>query len=159
MDLRAIHQNPASPGSAKDLVSMSHVDEVYAVEPWLSIRWDRERTCVHAEWTGFANSVQFRAGTMKILDAIKAKGAGSLVSDNRKLEGVTNQDQLWIRDTWVPLAVVDGLKRIAVVVPRHGLGKIASEEIIGRFGKSTFVTNTFESADAALKWVAASGAD
>jgi len=134
---------------------MAPVDEVYARERWLSIRWDRDRMCVHAEWTGFANSAQFRAGTMKILDAIKSKSAGSLLSDNRKLEGVTNEDQLWIRDTWVPLAVEDGLMRIAVVVPPRGLGKIASEEIIARFEKSTFVTNTFESVDEALRWVAA----
>jgi hypothetical protein len=134
-------------------VRATRVDEVYATEGWLSIRWDRECRCVHAEWTGFANSIQFRAGTMKILDAIKENGASSLVSDNRRLEGVTTQDQLWIRDTWVPLAVADGLRRIAVVLPRRGLGKIASEEIIGRFGKSTFVTSTFESTDEALAWL------
>jgi hypothetical protein len=51
------------------------------------------------------------------------------------------------------VAVAAGLKRIAVVVAHRGLGKIASEEIIGRFGTTRFVTNTFESADEALKWV------
>jgi hypothetical protein len=116
--------------------------------------WDREHACVLAEWTGFANSAQFRDGTLKILEALRDKHAALLISDNRKLEGVVDEDQLWLRDTWVPVAVAAGLKRIAVVVAHRGLGKIASEEIIGRFGKTKFVTNTFESGNEALKWVA-----
>jgi hypothetical protein len=134
-------------------MSTSRVEQVYAVEPWLSIRWDREHACVHAEWTGFANSAQFRDGTLRILEALRDKQASLLISDNRKLEGVVDEDQLWLRDTWVPVAVAAGLKRIAVVVAHRGLGRIASEEIIGRFGKTTFITNTFESPDEALKWV------
>jgi hypothetical protein len=122
-------------------------------EPWLSIRWDGGRQCVHAEWKGFCNSVQFRDGTLTILAAIRERHAASLVSDNRRLEGVTNEDQLWLRDTWVPLAVSHGLKRIAVVLARYGLGKIASEEIISRFGATDFVTRTFDSLDEALSWV------
>ncbi len=90
---------------------------------------------------------------MTILEAIRERHAASLVSDNRRLEGVTNEDQLWLRDTWVPLAVSRGLKRIAVVLARYGLGKIASEEIISRFGSTDFVTRTFDSLDEALSWV------
>jgi hypothetical protein len=97
-------------------------------ERWLRIDWDPEHSCVYAEWKAFANSSEFRASTTKILDAIRARRADSFVSDNRRLEGIADQDQLWLRDTWVPMAVAAGVKRIAVVVPHHGLGKIASEE-------------------------------
>lgn len=83
-------------------MSTSQVGQVYAVEPWLSIRWDPEHACVHAQWTGFANSAQFRDGTLKILEALRDKHAALLISDNRKLEGVVDEDQLWLRDTWVP---------------------------------------------------------
>jgi len=76
-----------------------------------------------------------------------------LVSDNRRLEGVADEDQLWLRDTWVPMAVAAGLKRIGVVVAHHGLGKTASENIITRFGKTEFVTPMFASAADALDWV------
>jgi len=109
---------------------------------------------VYAEWQGFANSVEFRASTMAILDAIRKQNAAALVSDNRRLEGVQDPDQLWLRDTWMPLAVAAGVKRIAVVLPRHGLGKLASEEIIGRFGKTAFVTRTFSEASEATEWAA-----
>ena len=94
---------------------------------------------------------------MKILDAIRERHSDALISDNRRLEVVTNEDQLWIRDTWVPQAAAAGLKRIAVVLAHQGLGKFASQEIINRFPKMVFVTRTFDSVDEAQKWVASEG--
>lgn len=93
---------------------------------------------------------------MRILDAIRGSGAASLVSDNRRLEGVANQDQLWIRDTWVPQAASAGLKRIAVVIAHRGLGKIASEEILSQLTPGVFATRTFTTVSEAMEWVAES---
>lgn len=128
-------------------------DEVYSDAPYMSIRSDPERNCVVAEFKAFATSAEFRRGTMKILDAITERHADTLISDNRKLEVVTDADQMWIRDTWVPIAVAAGLRRIAVVLAKQGLGKFASQEIISHFPDSTFVTRTFDSLDEARKWV------
>jgi hypothetical protein len=47
---------------------------------------------------------------MAILDAIRKRSVAALVSDNRGLEGVADQEQLWLRDTWMPLAVDAGVK-------------------------------------------------
>jgi hypothetical protein len=135
------------------IVGASPAGDLYLNESWLSVRWDREHNCVHSEWKGFANSVEFRKGTMRTLEAIRDKNAGSLVSDTRRLEVVTNEDQLWMRDTWVPLAVAAGLKRIALVVANQGLGKFAVQEIVSHVGPTTFVTRTFESLSEALEWV------
>jgi hypothetical protein len=121
----------------------------------MSIRWDDTHKCIHAEFKAFANSSEFRTGMLTILDATWDRQAASLVSDNRKLEGVANQDQLWLRDTWVPLAVAAGVKRIAVVLGSRGLGKVASEEIIRLLGKTLFVTKTFDSLTSANDWVLA----
>jgi len=129
-------------------------EDVHLNEPWLSVHWDGEHGCVHAEFKAFANSAEFRAGTEKILDAIRLRRAKALVSDNRGLEGVTQIDQLWLRDTWMPEAVAAGVARIAVVLAHRGLGRIASEDIISRFGKTEFVTRTFDSVPEALTWLA-----
>lgn len=127
--------------------------DVHSDEPWLSIRWYREHNCVLAEFKGFCTSAEFRVSTTKILDAIRERSAASLVSDNRRLEGVVDEDQLWLRDTWVPMAVSAGLERIAVVLAHHGAGKTASENIITRFGKTEFVMRTFASSADAMEWV------
>jgi hypothetical protein len=135
-------------------VSPSSKGDVFGDEPWLSVQADRSSRCVYAEWKGFANSSEFRSSLMRILEAVRASGAASLVSDNRRLEGVTAQDQLWIRDTWTPLAVDYGLTRIAVVVPQRGLGKIASEQILGQVEMKAFSTRTFTTVSEAIEWAA-----
>jgi hypothetical protein len=127
--------------------------DVYVDEPWLWIGWDRQHKCVHAEFKSFANSSEFRAGTTQILDLIRARKATALISDNRRLEGVTDLDQLWLRDSWMPMAVAAGVKRIAVVVASRGLGRVATEAVIGKFGKTAFETRMFESPPDALKWL------
>jgi hypothetical protein len=140
--------------------------EVYSDEPWLSIHLDREGKCVLSEWKGFSNSIEFRAGNLKVLEAIRHTTAASLFIDNRRLEGVTPTDQLWIRDTYIPLVAAAGLRRIALVQANHGLAKIATEEmlseakiateeILSRAGKVTVITRTFDSVGEALKWAVA----
>ena len=127
--------------------------DVFVDEPWLFMGWDRAHRCVFSGWKGFATSAELRAGMMKIVDAIRERHAASFVSDNRKLEMVANEDQLWIRDTWTPLAVAAGLKRIAVVLAQRGLGKIASEAVLSQIGKTAFVTRTFVTVARAIEWV------
>ena len=121
--------------------------------PWLSIEWNDERRYVYAEWKRFATSGEFRASTTRILEAIREKKSTALVSDKRRLEGVTDQDQLWIRDTWTPMAIDSGLKRIVVVVLRHGLGKIATEEILTQVEMKVFATRMFSTVSEAAEWV------
>jgi hypothetical protein len=127
--------------------------DVYSDEPWLSIRWDPEHRCVYAEFKGFANSAEFRASATKILDAIREKRAHLLISDNRGLEALGDEDQLWIRDTWTPLAVTAGVKRIGVVLAPTGLGRFVSQQIMSRIGNVEFVTRSFDSPAEAIEWI------
>ena len=134
------------------MASSSSAD-VFLDKPWRWIGWDRQRRCVHAEFKSFANSSEFRAGTTQILNLIRAHKAAALISANRRLEGVTDLDQLWLRDSWLPMAVAAGVEHIAVLVAPRGLGKLATEAIIGKFGKTSFETCMFESLADAEKWV------
>jgi hypothetical protein len=152
-----IEQQRAQPPTLRDHLKVSHSEDVHLSEPWLSIHWDSAGRYILADFKGFCNSGEFRAGTLQILAAIRARGASALISDNRGLEGVSIRDQLWLRDTWMPEAVVAGIRRIAVVLAHHGLGKVASTDIISKFGQTEFVTRTFESLPEAISWVSGNG--
>lgn len=135
-------------------MSTSRLDEVYADEPYLSIHLDREYKCVLSEWIGFSNSVEFRAGSMKVLEAIRDTHAVSMVIDNRRSEGVTPLDQLWIRDTFAPLMEAAGLRRIAIVVAKRGLARIATEDIRSQTAaRSDVATRMFGTVSEATEWV------
>jgi hypothetical protein len=127
--------------------------EVYLDEPWLSIWWDPACSCVHGEWKAFATSVEFRAGLMKGLDAIKHKKAAGYVSDTRKVKVIVHKDQQWVQETWIPLAVAAGLKRLALVTGNPGLGKTTVVELVDQVDDDTFL-RSFETVDDAFKWVA-----
>ena len=135
-------------------MSGSGSSDVHADLPYLYIAWDGEHNCIYVEFKGFATSAEFRSGTIKVIEAIRERNATSLISDNRRLEVVTNEDQLWLRDTLVPQAAATGLKRAALVVAHSGLGRYASQQIVNRLPDGLFVTRTFDSLDDAKTWVA-----
>ena len=115
--------------------------------------WDDVHKSVNAVWIGFFNTAEFREAATRLVEEIKARNATSSVNDIKKLEGVIHMDQLWIRDTWVPLAQASALKRIGVVAGIHGLAKFAADAMIKLVGIVNIQTRFFNSVDEAIKWV------
>jgi hypothetical protein len=127
--------------------------DVYVDEPWLTIWWDRSCNCVHGQWKAFATSAEFRAGLMKGLEAIKDKRATAYVSDTRKVKVIVQKDQAWVRETWIPLAVAEGLKRIALVTGAAGLGKTTVLEIVKQVDDEVLL-RSFDTLAEAFDWLA-----
>src|ERR1700730_10460640 len=100
-------------------------DAVYVDERWLLMRWDSEQECLLAEWKGFATSAEFRGALLKAIDVIRERNGTGFVTDTRKLELVSDADQRWLMTTWPPLAIAAGLKRLAIVMAKTGLSKMA----------------------------------
>jgi len=130
------------------------VRDLHFDDRWLSVSWNGEHRCIYALWKGFAKSDELRAGGEKILQAIRARQADALVSDNRRLVGLTAADQDWFSETWTPKAVRAGLRRIAVVLPTQGFGRFDSEDVLGRIGRRDFVTHAVDSMPEAFDWIA-----
>jgi hypothetical protein len=127
---------------------------VYLDKPYLSVRWHCESECLHVEWKSFATGLEFRFGTTRLLTAIKDSATTALVIDTRKLEPIALQDQVWIRDTWLPRAAAAGLRRFALVVARDGLGRSTIDEVRGNLGSASagFDSREFASLSEAIKW-------
>ena len=140
-------------------------DAVYVDEPWLLMHWDGEHGCLFAEWKGFATSAEFRGALLKALDAIREKRGAGFVTDTRKLELVSDDDQRWLVSTWPTLAIAAGLKRLAIVMAKTGLIKMAIQDMM-KAGPNpvssgagavdpAFQSRTFDSVADALSWVTA----
>lgn len=139
------------------VVNLTTSDGVYMDVSWLPMRWDPEYRCVVAEWKAFATSREFQDALMKALAVCRIKSAISFVNDTRKLELVSDEDQRWIRYTWAPLAIEAGVKRIAIVMAQHGLGKMAIDAMFkGRRNTGEQLdSRIFDSVQDALEWVGA----
>jgi hypothetical protein len=134
-------------------VSGSATDDVLVDESWLFMRWDHEHVGIFAEWKAFATSAEFRGALTKAIDVIRDRHALCFVNDTRKLELITDEDQRWILQTWAPLAVAAGLKRIAIVIARSGLSKMAVEEMFKEQAEARVESRTFDSLPEAMQWV------
>ena len=129
-------------------------NDVYVDEPYVSIRWDSVHQHVHSEWKGFANSEELRAALLKGLQAIIDNHAIAYMSDARKLKVIVHEDQRWIQEKWMPLALQAGLKRLAFVTADTGLGRLTIEDVVVLVHHHGLESRTFSSVAAARHWVA-----
>lgn len=65
---------------------------------------------------------------------------------------VVHDDQKWIEDTWLPLALEAGLKRIGVVTAASGLGKLTVEDVVGLVDDDGLLSRSFDSLAPAMRW-------
>jgi len=135
-------------------VSASPGDDVFVDKPWLFMRWDHEHGGIFAEWKAFATSEEFRGALTKVIEVIRDRRAVCFINDTRKLELITDEDQRWILETWTPLAVAAGLKRIAIVIAHTGLSKMAVETMFKEQASARVESRTFDSLPDAMQWVA-----
>jgi len=137
----------------KAYTSCINSDDIYVDEPYLSIRWDSVNNLVHAEWRAFANSAEFRAGLTKGIQAIRDHRAVAYVSDSRKVKVIVDEDQRWIKETWLPLATKAGLKRIGFVIADTGLGRLCVQDVANLCADHGLASRTFPTLEAARKFV------
>jgi hypothetical protein len=134
--------------------TMAQAADVYVDEPYLCLRWDSINQHVFTEWKGFANSAEFRASLLKGIEAIKDHHAATYLSDVRKFRVIVHDDQRWVAEHWMPLAVAAGLRRIAFVTAPTGLGKATVEDAASLIHDQGLQSRTFESMIAAKHWLA-----
>jgi hypothetical protein len=104
-------------------------DTVYADEPYVSIRWVSDGGWVLVEWKEWANSAEYRAAHETILKAIRENHASKNLIDATHSKVVSDSDQKWLIDNWIPRAVAAGRRSTAVVMPKSALGRTISENI------------------------------
>ena len=129
---------------------------VYIDEPLLLMRWDADHQCVFVQWKSVATSAQFRDVLTKVLAVVRDNHACGFVSDTRNLELITDQDQRWMWNAWAPLAIEAGLRKVAVIMAQHWLGRMGIERIFnGRHNTGDQMrSRKFDSVTGALLWVA-----
>lgn len=128
--------------------------EILMDTPWLLMSWDGTHRCVVAEWKAFATHSEFQGALMKAVEALADRKADGFVNDIRKLESVNDEDRRWLRQTWAPLALAAGAKRIAVVAARYGLARFAIDEMHGESRDPILDWRIFTTMSDALEWIA-----
>ena len=127
---------------------------IYFDERWITISWDEGLQAVVAEWKGFAESKEFRAGLEAGLDLARAKRARRWLADTRRLGPATLEDQRWASDVWFPRAVAAGVRWMALVVPQSAIARMSLRGVMTKVDGKDLSQEHFDSADAARTWLA-----
>jgi hypothetical protein len=104
-------------------------DKSYLDAPYVSVSWISGGPWVLVEWKGWANSSEYRAAHEKVLVALRENRACRNLIDATEARVVSNEDQKWLIENWIPRASAAGRQFTAIVLPRRPLARTISENI------------------------------
>jgi hypothetical protein len=126
---------------------------VYADQPYVSIRWVSEGGWVLVVWKEWADSAEYRAAHETILMAIRENHASKNLIDATHSKVVSDSDQKWLIENWIPRAVAAGRRSTAIVMPRSALGRTISENIDKGTPSDVTQVEYFDTATEAAAWL------
>ncbi|AUX46693.1 hypothetical protein SOCE26_082010 [Sorangium cellulosum] len=129
---------------------MIHFDE-----RWITISWDPHIEAVVAEWKGFAESKDFRAGLEAGLELARQKRARRWLADTLRGPPSTQADQKWTSEIWFPRVIVAGVRWMALVVPQSAITRMSLKGIMSKVTTESLTQAYFEDAASARAWLAA----
>ena len=119
----------------------------------VSLSWDASSQSVLVTWHGAATAGDFDALLAAEIRALEAHHARNLLADCRRQPPLSAEEQDRADQRWLPAAANAGLKRFAVVLPRHREAAVNVEDRLGRVSREELEVGFFESVDAARTWL------
>lgn len=86
-------------------------------------------------------------------DVLAEKGLTKWLSDNRAIEGVTDEEAAWIDTEWLPRTVEAGWKYWALVVPETQLARINMFQFVTSFSERGIKVRVYSDPDEAMAWL------
>lgn len=127
--------------------------EIIYNKDWCKITYYQEYNCVLLDWTGYADSKNFREACNFSLKYIIEKNVDKIIADNSKGYVVKNEDQDWMNEVWFPKALEAGFLFSAVVVAQNIFREISIKNIVNKINDVNFTVNYFEIQEDAFGWI------
>jgi hypothetical protein len=128
-------------------------DKSYLDAPYVSVRWIASGQWVLVEWKAWANSAEYRAAHETVLIALKENRASKNLIDASAARVVSDGDQKWLIESWIPRASAAGRRWTAVVMPTRPLARTISENIDKGPSLNLGTVEYFQSVEAAATWL------
>ena len=108
---------------------------------------------VTMEWKGYANSAQFREGTERMLEELTRHKVHKVLGNIRDMVLISAEDQQWLQDVFLPRAIHQGFKAIALVRPVHYFNKVAVESVAYKVQDESLKIRMFNELSEAIEWL------
>ena len=136
-----------------DLEPASKGGKVYLDTPYVLVRWDAKGPWVYVKWKAWANSTEYRAAQEVILLALRENHASRNLIDSTDRRVVSEDDQKWLVENWMPRAAAAGRRWTAIVMPKSALGRTIAENIDNQGRSKRNTIEHFETVEAASAWL------
>ena len=128
-------------------------DKTYLDTSYVCVRWVGGGPWVLIEWKAWANSQEFRAAHEIVLTALRENHASRNLIDAADARVVSNEDQHWLIESWIPRAAAAGRRWTAVVMPKSALARTVSENIDKSPRTNLTKVEYFDTVDEAAAWL------
>ncbi|MDQ0088853.1 isopentenyl diphosphate isomerase/L-lactate dehydrogenase-like FMN-dependent dehydrogenase [Paenibacillus anaericanus] len=112
-----------------------------------TVSWNEKAKAVHVEFNTFVHSNELREICDKAMELQQQKGAQRMISDNRKLTVISQEDQEWISTVHNQRIQDSGIKFVAIVLPEKTIGKISMKRVVASSVAFDDIKTAFESFD------------
>jgi hypothetical protein len=128
-------------------------DKTYLDEQYASVRWISDGPWVLLEWKAWANSSEYRSVYELVLLALRENRASRNLIDAKRRRVVSEDDQRWLAEDWIPRAGAAGRRFTAIVIPDSPLGKTIAENVQKRQAPNSTKVEYFLTAEEAAAWL------
>jgi len=132
---------------------VSKASKVYLDTPYILIRWDADGPWVYVKWKAWANSSEYRAAQEMVILALRENHASRNLIDSTDSRVVSEEDQKWLLQSWMPRAVAAGRHWTAIVLPKSPLGRTIAENIDKHPRSKLAEVKHFETVEDAAAWL------
>ncbi|HET6311945.1 MAG TPA: STAS/SEC14 domain-containing protein [Candidatus Nitrosotalea sp.] len=128
--------------------------DVYFNTPGVaSVRWDQDAKLVLVEWEGWADSTEFKELLDAEIRALQQHRGSRVLADCRQQKVINPADQERANREWLPRALMTGLKRFAVVLPKSGLAEMNIRDALGKVPDIELQVAYFATVEEARAWL------
>lgn len=118
-----------------------------------TIYYDPAFHLVVMEWDGYSTSAQFREGTELMLKTLITHKASKVLADIKDMTIIGQDDQRYIEFNFLPRAMENGFKAIALVKPISYFNKVAIESVSYKLAKTKLQIRLFDNIEEAKQWL------
>ncbi|MCB0834231.1 MAG: hypothetical protein KDC45_12270 [Bacteroidetes bacterium] len=91
----------------------------------MSVHWASDPGMPVITWRKFSATGGFRVAFEHLLELMKERQCPVAMANFENMSVLDSDDQLWLREKWLPFAAAQGLRHLAVILPSISLGKLS----------------------------------
>jgi hypothetical protein len=122
-------------------------------QDWATLLYYEDTGIIHHKVFNKITGPQWRELLTRGTDLMEEKGCIKWLSDNRDIDGLSEEDTEWINTVWVSRTVDAGWKYWALVVPNNTMGRVSMTEFVNSFYDVGVRVMVFSNVEEAMEWL------